>query len=731
MSDTEDTKEHNDIEKPKTPSDTKDDTENQEIDVETDANELKEDKDVTQTAAQELSSAPPASPKAAANAKLDPTQIKTEPKEAPENEPERPNTANSFSSGTSADSIPPLPPLPTAQPVHGGSFNFSSLKRPCVISSMENHARFSASFLANPSPKTDGIPRNKKLLCKANSDSQALYFKNNGLLSPDRDSQLIGVTSEHHLGPQCVIRRKINFESDDAFIKTFQLYWYVDASKGCLESPILSNSNKRIHGSSPIETPYFVITKNQRRHQAYSCTFCKGKTTFISIIQALRHLKANHRHNVRIIIQDPNGVFNIEPIRNTATLTGGAAGAASSFSKSPSLVSTVPLSLDRIPFNFGSLPPRPIAPFTSTSGLTIPGLTSSLIPSIPTSLSTLPMAPSIRPLDLRHTQLSRTTSEIPPDAIEDTTRLTSDNIIYLKDILSRKLERTVIECTPRGGSEVTVIFSDNTQRIVKLANENQCKDTKPKSPPRYDGHRALLRTVSESVANHHQRLTSMANVTDLKRRLEPTLGSDYYQAPSKSKYAAKMEYMNQKNIIDMAKTKLMYQPPKTEGDDGDDNSLIADREVDHLTNGVHNGEKIDSQSHISDSTCTIDIDRDNEDKTKLDEDSPSLHGKSLISEESPSLTICDYTRGIISEQNAFKLKIHKPKLDPKKINISVSEGVVKMDTATQNQYYDSYAKVQVLTTSHRCKICNHFTNSETEMSEHITEHSLKQLMNFN
>ena len=27
-----------------------------------------------------------------------------------------------------------------------------------------------------------------------------------------------------------------------------------------------------------------------------------------------------------------------------------------------------------------------------------------------------------------------------------------------------------------------------------------------------------------------------------------------------------------------------------------------------------------------------------------------------------------------------------------------------MDTATQNQYYDSYAKVQVLTTSHRCKV---------------------------
>ncbi len=48
--------------------------------------------------------------------------------------------------------------------------------------------------------------------------------------------------------------------------------------------------------------------------------------------------------------------------------------------------------------------------------------------------------------------------------------------------------------------------------------------------------------------------------------------------------------------------------------------MIADREVDHLTNGIHNGEKtIDSQSLISDSTCTIDIDRDNEDKAKLDE----------------------------------------------------------------------------------------------------------------
>ena len=235
---------------------------------------------MTQTAAQELSSAPPAN-SVTKKEELSPCKIKTEPGTEPEiipnsnaklvdaeNEterPNRPNTANSFSSGTSADSIPPLPPLPH-QTLTG--------KRTCVITSLADSSRFPVSYLANSSTSVVSKPepvRNltKRTLHKANSDSQAMWIKHNGsLLNSDRDSQLIGVTPEQHLGPQCLIRRKINFETDDSLIKTFQLYWYVDASKGCLESPILSNSNKRIHGN-PIETPYFVITKNQRRHQAY------------------------------------------------------------------------------------------------------------------------------------------------------------------------------------------------------------------------------------------------------------------------------------------------------------------------------------------------------------------------------------------------------------------------------------------------------------------------------
>ena len=83
------------------------------------------------------------------------------------------------------------------------------------------------------------------------------------------------------------------------------------------------------------------------------------------------------------------------------------------------------------------------------------------------------------------------------------------------------------------------------------------------------------------------------------------------------------------------------------------------------------------QSQVSDSTFAVDIDRMSNDGKKLDnegkrrfeklkhhffiQDSPSLHGKSVIAEESPMLTICDYQKGLISEQSTFKLKVHKPK----------------------------------------------------------------------
>ena len=57
--------------------------------------------------------------------------------------------------------------------------------------------------------------------------------------------------------------------------------------------------------------------------------------------------------------------------------------------------------------------------------------------------------------------LQRTTSDIPAEALDDTSRLTSENITYLKNILTQKLGKNVVEVNPRGGDEVTVVFSDN------------------------------------------------------------------------------------------------------------------------------------------------------------------------------------------------------------------------------------------------------------------------------
>lgn len=658
---------------------------------------------------------------------------------------ERPKSTNSCLSASSSNSIPPLPLVPTSSHVF-------TPQRSSVISSLPTTIetnKFSASFLATPSSPVKSFQ--KRTLTKSNSDG--FFRAGSSAIATDKDSQLIGVSMDNHLGPQCTIRRKIQFDTDDAFIKTFQLYWYVDSLKGCLESPILSS--KRLHNSShPIETPYFVITKNQRRHQAYSCTFCKGKTTFITIVQALRHLKANHRHNVRVLVQDPKGVFN---------LSTGSHNLHQSVIPTP--VSVLPWTLPpRQPFV-----PLPLGPsFNISSGL----LSVSSVPtSIPSTIS--PYIPTpLRPLQ-------RTTSDIPAEALDDTSRLTSDNITYLKNILSQKLNKTVVEVTPRGGDEVTVVFSDNKSRVVRLANENTPKSThdlttsalktsipvtsgyEPSTPSsvgtlNYGSSEGftdipkakLLRTVSATVNPHYNphsihdslRAHPRSRIGEIGDPSISSVSDSYYQAPTKSKYAAKMDYINKKNEIDTAKTHLYknlsarYNKPGNETDD--DNSLINGYDTDPEVK--HDSSNIDARSIVSNSTCTIDIDSpsimDQDRQHNIDnanEEAPSLHGNSVQNEtKSPQLKICDYSTGAITEHAMLKLKIEKSKLESKNLNFSVENGAIKMDKKTQNQYYNSFVKIQVLSLSHRCKICSHITTTEPEMSEHITEHSLKELMNF-
>lgn len=369
--------------------------------------------------------------------------------EARKNRPERPKSVESTNSITSTNSIPSLPPLPNS------SSSRIPQKSPVNNFISEKKTDFSASFLSRP--EVAKKPLLKRTLCKSYSDG---IFNNasSSVQQQDNDSQLIGVTTEHPIGPLCVIRRNVQFDSDEAFIKTFQLYWYVDAQKGCLESPILSN--RRFHGQS-IETPYFVITKNQRRHQAYSCTFCKGKTTFTTILQATRHLKANHRHNVKILVQDPKGVF-----QNTAA---------------PSLQPMVPASV-QMPW---SLATRTF-PMMPTSMLPV-----SAAPSIPSTL------PHYIPQNLNPVRRTATIDIPSPEALENTKLLTNDNLIYLKGILSTKLNKKVVAIQRKGGSSVSVTFEDGKNRIVRLANESS---SSPSPSPSAAEKQKVLRTVSATTS---------------------------------------------------------------------------------------------------------------------------------------------------------------------------------------------------------------------------------------
>ncbi|CAG5112507.1 Oidioi.mRNA.OKI2018_I69.chr2.g6717.t1.cds [Oikopleura dioica] len=579
--------------------------------------------------------------------------------DAKKNRPERPKSVESMNSISSTNSIPPLPPLPNSTSTR------IPQKSPVNNFTPEGKTNFSASFLSKPEhPKK---PLLKRTLCKSYSDG---IFHNaaTSVQQQDKDSQLIGVTNEHPIGPLCVIRRNVQFDSDDAFIKSFRLYWYVDAEKGCLESPILSN--RRLHGQS-IETPYFVITKNQRRHQAYSCTFCKGKTTFTTILQAIRHLKANHRHNVKILVQDPKGVFQNSP-------------------------PTAP-----------SIPPM-VAPVQMPWSLA--QRTFPLMPSVPSMLpvSVAQTIPSSLPQyipQLSNAVRRSATIDIPsPEALENTKLLTNENIIYLKGILSSKLNKKVVAIERRGGCSVSVSFEDGKSRIVRLANESS--STTSPSPSALEKQK-VLRTVSAT--------TTAPPRSGLYGALDP--GSALKIPPaSKSKYAAKTFYINKKNEIDTANTNLY----KSWG------SSVLSKSPSEMSPEESQSTEYTSNEQVSS------LDPSESPKTAENdsrrEPQQALHGNSILTEEedSPTFKVCD-NKGKISEQQTFKMRLEKPKANSSN-GMSFENGAYKMDNL--GQYFNTFIKVQVLALNHQCKICSHATETELEMADHIQEHSLKELNSF-
>ncbi|CBY20798.1 unnamed protein product [Oikopleura dioica] len=578
--------------------------------------------------------------------------------DAQKNRPERPKSVESTNSISSTNSIPSLPPLPNS------SSSRIPQKSPVNNFISEGKTNFSASFLSKP--EVAKKPLLKRTLCKSYSDG---IFNNvaTSLQQQDNDSQLIGITNEHPIGPLCVIRRNVQFDSDESFIKTFQLYWYVDAQKGCLESPILSN--RRFHGQS-IETPYFVITKNQRRHQAYSCTFCKGKTTFTTILQAIRHLKANHRHNVKILVQDPKGVF-----QNNQAPTPSV----------PQMVASVQMPWSLATRTFPMMPSvQNMLPVSAAQS--IPSTLAHYIPQISNPVR------------------RSATIDIPsPESLENTKLLTNENLIYLKGILSTKLNKKVVAIERKGGCSVSVSFEDGKSRIVRLANESSPPSPSPSAAEK----QKVLRTVSATTsANSRPGLYGLyVGDPGSAMKIPPS------NLPSKSKYAAKTFYIQKKNEIDSANTNLY----KSWG------SSTLSKSPSEVSSAENQQVECSSNGQQSESPRITEI-------ASRGEAQQALHGNSILTEDadSPTFKVCDY-KGKISEQQTFKMRLEKTKSKSSN-GIGFENGAYKMDNL--GQYFNTFIKVQVLALNHQCNICSHATETEVEMADHVQEHSLKELNSF-
>ena len=82
----------------------------------------------------------------------------------------------------------------------------------------------------------------------------------------------------------------------------------------------------------------------------------------------------------------------------------------------------------------------------------------------------------------------------------------------------------MVEVTPRGGDEVTVIFTDNKSRVVRLANENKLdlKMDAPKSSLRYD-----VPSLSSSYSAIDERLFSQVPKNKLLRTVSATVNPHY------------------------------------------------------------------------------------------------------------------------------------------------------------------------------------------------------------
>ncbi|XP_078481248.1 zinc finger protein ZF(C2H2)-68 isoform X3 [Ciona intestinalis] len=117
--------------------------------------------------------------------------------------------------------------------------------------------------------------------------------------------EMVRATRTHPLGPDCIISR--NEITDQKSLRSVNYYWYISHEKGCVECVV-----KMSRGGTNVTTsdPKCVVTRKHRRFEAYCCMICRSN--FVTVVQALLHLKAIHRSTSKILIQDLDIFHNIE-----------------------------------------------------------------------------------------------------------------------------------------------------------------------------------------------------------------------------------------------------------------------------------------------------------------------------------------------------------------------------------------------------------------------------------
>jgi len=111
---------------------------------------------------------------------------------------------------------------------------------------------------------------------------------------------LVNATSQQPLGPDCIITNSKDHDAHKNMLSQVKYYWYISLAKGCVECVV--KQPKDSSETATTSDPRCVVTRKHRRFEAYCCMLCRSN--FVTVVQALLHLKAHHRSTDKIFVHD-------------------------------------------------------------------------------------------------------------------------------------------------------------------------------------------------------------------------------------------------------------------------------------------------------------------------------------------------------------------------------------------------------------------------------------------